>query len=70
MMENGGEDNEEVENENGENAKNLGNERLQNKKWKSNNKLKGLVKCFICDGLHMVKDCLKKSTLSNIEGDD
>ncbi|KAH1032263.1 hypothetical protein J1N35_044437, partial [Gossypium stocksii] len=27
------------------------------------------MKCFVCDGLHMVR-CLKKSVLSTVEGDN
>ncbi|KAG8474172.1 hypothetical protein CXB51_034125 [Gossypium anomalum] len=61
---------EEDGNENGGNSKNDSNGKPPNGKWKPINRLKGLVKCFFCDGLHMVKDCLKKSALFAIEGDD
>ncbi|MBA0864911.1 hypothetical protein Goshw_007196 [Gossypium schwendimanii] len=50
---NGGRDHEEDRNGNGGNGKNSGNGKSHNGKWKSNNKPKGLVKCFICDGSHM-----------------
>ncbi|KAH1106016.1 hypothetical protein J1N35_009784, partial [Gossypium stocksii] len=52
------------------NCKNSGNEKPPNEKWKPNNKLKGPVKCFICDGLHIVRDCPKKFTLSVVKGND
>ncbi|MBA0736840.1 hypothetical protein Gogos_010330 [Gossypium gossypioides] len=41
-----------------------------NWKGKSNNKPKGLVKCFLCDDLHMIRDCQMKYMFSTTEGDD
>ncbi|KAK5774593.1 hypothetical protein PVK06_042449 [Gossypium arboreum] len=55
-------------NENGGNSKNGSNEKPPNGKWKPINRLKGLVKCFFCDGPHMVKDCLKKSPFCHRRG--
>ncbi|KAH1130364.1 hypothetical protein J1N35_001742 [Gossypium stocksii] len=37
---------------NNDNSKNGGNRKPHNKKWKPNNKMNGLVKYFLCDGLH------------------
>ncbi|MBA0814482.1 hypothetical protein Gohar_020312 [Gossypium harknessii] len=67
---NGGGYHKEDGNSNGSNGKNGGKGKPHNGNWKPNNNPKGLVKCFICDGPHMVMDCTKKSTLSAIEGDD
>ncbi|MBA0851896.1 hypothetical protein Goshw_028519 [Gossypium schwendimanii] len=47
-----GEDHEEDGNENSGG----GNGRPHNGKWKPNNRLKGPMKCFFCDGPHMVRD--------------
>ncbi|MBA0577478.1 hypothetical protein Golob_024962 [Gossypium lobatum] len=63
---NGGGDHEEegqVKNCNGGNGKNGDNGKPHNGKWKANNKMKGLVKYFLCDGLHIMRDCPKKSAL-------
>ncbi|MBA0650166.1 hypothetical protein Goklo_017622, partial [Gossypium klotzschianum] len=48
-MSNDGGDHEGDRNGNGGNGKNGGNEKPPNRKWKPNNRLKGPIKCFLCD---------------------
>ncbi|MBA0576634.1 hypothetical protein Golob_024801 [Gossypium lobatum] len=66
---NGGGDYEEDKNGNGGND-NACNRKPPNWKRKSNNKPKGPVKCFLCDDLHMMRDCQMKYMFSTTEGDD
>ncbi|KAH1129266.1 hypothetical protein J1N35_000644 [Gossypium stocksii] len=54
----------------GNSNNNGGNGKLLNGKWKPNNKPNELVRCFLCEGLYIVKNCPKQSLLSTIEGDD
>lgn len=71
---NSGGDHEEDGNRNNDNGKNGGNEKPSNGKWKLNNKLKGLVNCFLFYGPLMVKTdernlcfLLSKGMMSQIE---
>lgn len=57
-------------NDNIGNGKNVGNERPHNEKWKPNNRQKRPMKYFLCDGLHMVRDCPKKFLFFAIKRDD
>ncbi|MBA0680042.1 hypothetical protein Goari_011769, partial [Gossypium aridum] len=66
---NGGGDYEEDENGNGGND-NACNKKPPNWKRKSNNSPKGPVKCFLCDDLHMMRDCRMKYMFSTTKGDD
>ncbi|MBA0763364.1 hypothetical protein Gotri_012810 [Gossypium trilobum] len=66
---NGGRDYEEDENGNGGNG-NACNGKPPNWKRKSTNRPKGPVKCFLCDVLHMMRDCQMKYMFSTTEGDD
>ncbi|MFQ6621843.1 hypothetical protein Gotur_002517 [Gossypium turneri] len=69
-IDNGGRNHEEDGNENGGNVKNCGNGKPPNGKWKPNNKIKGPVKCFLCNGSHMVRDYPKKYMFYAIKKDD
>ncbi|MBA0706020.1 hypothetical protein Golax_018162 [Gossypium laxum] len=60
----------EDENGNGDNGKYGDNKRPPNRKWRPNNRPKGLLKCFLCDNLYMVSDYSKKFVFSAIERDD
>ncbi|MBA0689018.1 hypothetical protein Goari_006769, partial [Gossypium aridum] len=69
-MNNGRGDHEENGDGNGGNGKNGGNGRPHNGKEMPNNRPKGPVKCFICDGSYMVKNYPKKFVFYAIERDD
>ncbi|MBA0852173.1 hypothetical protein Goshw_002025 [Gossypium schwendimanii] len=62
-------DYEEDENGNGGND-NACSRKPPNWKKKSNNRPKRPVKCFLCDDLHMMRDCQMKYMFSTTEGDD
>ncbi|MBA0646067.1 hypothetical protein Goklo_014061, partial [Gossypium klotzschianum] len=66
---NGGGDYEKDENGNGGNGNGC-NGKPPNWKRKSTNRPKGPVKCFLCDDLHMMRDCQMKYMFSTTEGDD
>ncbi|KAH1056553.1 hypothetical protein J1N35_034618 [Gossypium stocksii] len=69
---NGGGNHEERKDEEGNNdkGKNGGNVKPCNEKWKPNNKLKGPIKCFLCDSPLRVRDCPKKFVFFAIKLDD
>ncbi|MBA0792881.1 hypothetical protein Gohar_017342 [Gossypium harknessii] len=46
------------------------NKKQQNGKRKPYSKLKGPLKCFLSEGLHMVRDCPKQSVFSAIQEDN
>ncbi|KAH1083467.1 hypothetical protein J1N35_023228 [Gossypium stocksii] len=62
-----GDDEGHVKNDNGGNS---GNGKPHNGKWKPNNKLKELVKWFLCYGLHRMQDSLERSKLPATSKED